>query len=98
MLSTYPMCHMTFSQHCPIIGGMSPTPLYTKEQLDAKIEQTKKNLDAAEQVQAYTHHGRQVQRARIGELEDRLDKLQRHRMRLEGVSSLQAIVGRAYRG
>ena len=77
---------------------MATTPLYIKEELNAKIEKTKKNLDAAEQMQAYTHHGRQVQRARINELENRLDKLQRHRMRLEGVSGPQAIQMRVSRG
>jgi len=77
---------------------MSTTPLYTKEELDSRIEKTKNNLDVAELMEAYSHNGREVKRQKIKDLEDRLDKLQRHRMRLEGVTGPQAIVGRAYRG
>lgn len=75
---------------------MSITP--TKEELDAEIAQTRKDLIAARRMQAYTHQGRQVQRARIADLRAELKELQRERMFLDGVFGPQAIVGRAYRG
>jgi len=76
--------------------GMSTTP--TKEELDAEIVETRKNLIAARQMQSYTHNGRQIQRARIAELRGELKELQRERMLLDGVFGPQAVVGRAYRG
>jgi len=70
----------------------------TKEELDAEIIQIRKDLIATRRMQAYTHNGRQVQRARIAELRAELKELQRERMLLDGVFGPQAIVGRAYRG
>ena len=78
---------------------MSITPLYSKEELDSEIAQAKKDLAAARRMLSYTRSGgQQVQRERVTELRQELKGLQRERMRLEGVTGPQSIVGRVYRG
>ena len=89
------MSHDLFSK-VPHHRGMSTTP--TKEELDTEIAQTRKDLIAARRMQAYTHNGRQVQRARISDLREELKELQRERMRLDGVFGPQAIQMRVSRG
>ncbi|MDA3823221.1 MAG: hypothetical protein PF450_11525 [Bacteroidales bacterium] len=79
---------------------MSITPLYTIDEINAKIEKAKKNLEAAEEILSYSRQGgqMQVQRERVDVLRHQLEWYQRQRMSLEGVTGPQSVCGRVYRG
>lgn len=81
---------------------MAITPLYTLEEINAEITQAKKDLASARRMLSYTKDsgGNQtrVQRENISALEEHLNWLQQQRMQLEGVTGLQSVQGRVYRG
>lgn len=81
---------------------MSITPLYTIEEINAEIAQSKRDLTTARQMLRNVHSSggtqRQSERERVDVLQKHLVWLQQQRMQLEGVTGPQSVQGRVFRG